>query len=186
MARQADLLMLLQDLDARSPRSRLPSRKKPRGSRTYNEHVHDLGCGQDLTAPITVTDHDDIMVVGQSSSAFRFKQIIVVRSDLKMSPGKTAVQVAHASVAAAEEAREARKRWWAAWMKEGQCKVTVKVETERELLELKAEAEAARLPTALIQDRGLTELPPNTTTCLGIGPAPSDEVDAITGKLRLL
>jgi len=126
------------------------------------------------------------MVAGHEPSEFKFKQVIIVRSDLKMSLGKTSVQVAHASVTAAEETRKKRKRWWDAWMREGQCKVTVRVETERELLELKSEAERAKLPTALIQDRGLTELPPNTITCLGIGPTPSDEVDKITGKLRLL
>jgi len=126
------------------------------------------------------------MVAGKESSTFKFKQAIVVRSDLKMSPGKTAVQVAHASVTAADLARQKRKRWWSAWMAEGQCKVTVRVETERELLQLRARAENADLPTALIQDRGLTELPPGTITCLGIGPASSEIVDAITGKLHLL
>ncbi len=120
------------------------------------------------------------------SSAFEYKQVIVVRTDIKMSKGKMAAQAGHAAVSASEYARKNRPEWWNPWIMEGQCKIAVKVKSEQEILELERKARNAKLPAALIVDRGLTELPPETTTCLGIGPAPADKVDAITGKLSLL
>ena len=120
------------------------------------------------------------------SSSFRYKQVIVMRNDLKMSTGKIAAQAGHAAVSAAEEAKKKFSGWWKAWIAEGQCKIAVRAESEQELLELEKKAKKSKLPTALIVDRGLTELPPSTITCLGIGPAPSFQVDAITGKLPLL
>jgi len=117
---------------------------------------------------------------------FRYKQVIVLRTDLKMSKGKMAAQAGHAAVSAAEEARKNFSDWWKAWMEEGQCKIAVKAGTEQELLELEGKARELKLPSALVIDRGLTELPPGTITCLGIGPAPSSRIDEITGKLPLL
>jgi PTH2 family peptidyl-tRNA hydrolase len=119
-------------------------------------------------------------------SEFRYKQVIVFRSDLKMSKGKIAVQAGHAAVSAAEEARKHCKEWWKAWIEEGQCKIAVKVKSEKELLDLEKQAEELALPCALIIDRGLTEIPPGTITCLGIGPAPAEKIDKITGMLPLL
>jgi len=60
------------------------------------------------------------------------------------------------------------------------------VKSEKELLELQEQVEELGLPCALIVDRGLTEIPPNTVTCLGIGPAPAEKVDKLTGNLPLL
>ena len=117
---------------------------------------------------------------------FRYKQVIAMRTDLKMSRGKIAAQAGHAAVSAAEEARKKHSDWYKAWIAEGQCKIAVKAESEQELLELEKKAKKSKLPTALIIDRGLTELPPETITCLGIGPALSAQIDAITGKLPLL
>jgi len=117
---------------------------------------------------------------------FGYKQVVVMRSDLRMSRGKIAAQAGHAAVSAAEEARKKCSGWWKAWIAEGQCKIAVRAESEQELLEFERKAKRSKLPTALIVDRGLTELPPGTVTCLGIGPAPSAQVDAVTGKLPLL
>jgi peptidyl-tRNA hydrolase, PTH2 family len=114
------------------------------------------------------------------------KQAIVVRSDIKMGKGKVAAQVAHASLSAAEEARDRRPRWYDGWKDGGQAKIVLKVDSEEALRELLKKARSAGLPASLIEDRGLTQLEPGTVTCLGIGPGPEADLDAITGKLKLL
>jgi len=119
-------------------------------------------------------------------SAFKYKQVIVVRADLNMSPGKTAAQASHAAVSAAEKTRNEHPEWWHSWVEEGQRKIIVKVDSEEALLNIEREAKAAGLPSELIHDMGLTELQPGTTTVLGIGPAPSDLLDKVTRKLPLL
>jgi len=117
---------------------------------------------------------------------FEYKQVIVFRSDLKLSKGKLAAQAGHAAVSAAQEAHKRQRDWWDAWLFEGQRKVAVKVKDEKELLALEEQAKELDLPNALIIDKGLTEVPPGTVTCLGIGPAPTEKIDELTGKLPLL
>jgi PTH2 family peptidyl-tRNA hydrolase len=102
---------------------------------------------------------------------FDYKQVIIFRSDLKL---------------AAEEARKRHRTWWEAWLYEGQRKIAVKVKDEKELLEFETFAKDLGLPNALIVDRGLTQIPEGTITCLGIGPAPAELMDRLTGKLKLL
>ena len=103
-----------------------------------------------------------------------------------MGKGKVAVQVGHASVSASEETRRRRPDWWKAWFDEGQRKVVVKVGSESALDELRKDAEELGLVATIIHDSGLTQVEPGTATCVGIGPAPAELVDKITGDLPLL
>jgi len=119
-------------------------------------------------------------------SEFEYKQVLVFRTDLLMSKGKIAAQAGHAAVSAAQDAYQRHKKWWEGWIFEGQKKVAVKVEGEKELGELEQAADDLGLPHALIVDRGLTEVPEGTITCLGIGPAPSRMIDRLTANLKLL
>ena len=112
-----------------------------------------------------------------------YKQCIVSRDDLKLSKGKFAVQVAHAAISAAEWANKGDLE---KWKEGGQKKVVLKVPTLKDLYELKEKARREGLPTALIQDAGLTEIPSGTVTVLGIGPAKGEIIDKVTRDLKLV
>lgn len=114
------------------------------------------------------------------------KQVIVIRKDLKMGTGKLVGQACHASLGASEETKKRDINLWKRWLSEGTKKVIVKVNSLEELLELEKEAKRHRLPNSLVIDRGLTQIPPDTPTSLGIGPAEDEVIDKITGKLKLL
>ncbi len=115
----------------------------------------------------------------------RYKQVIIVRKDLGMSCGKLAVQVAHASLEAAEEARRRIPDIYKEWREEGAKKVVVQVDSESELMELYQEALKRELIAVLIKDAGLTELEPGTLTAVGIGPHENELIDRVTGRLKL-
>ncbi|NQE04973.1 Peptidyl-tRNA hydrolase [ANME-1 cluster archaeon GoMg1] len=118
-----------------------------------------------------------------SKTQKEYKQCIVIREDLKLSKGKAAVQVAHASILSYELATvQSRKNWRA----QGQKKVVLKVNSLAEIYELEKEAKKLGLPVAIVEDAGLTEIPPGTVTAIGIGPANAEEVDKITKDLQLL
>ncbi len=116
----------------------------------------------------------------------KFKLVIVVRDDLKLSPGKLAVQAAHAAVTCSLKCKKGNARWFRSWYEEGQKKVVVKVKGLEELHESKELAENKGLTTSMVIDAGLTELPAGTITCLGVGPGPNEIVDKVTGDLILL
>jgi peptidyl-tRNA hydrolase len=111
------------------------------------------------------------------------KQVIVVNQSLRLPKGKLAAQAAHAAVAAFLEAGESDQ---VGWLAEGMPKVVVAAPAAEDLLRLEAEAAAAGIPAALIEDAGRTVVPEGTITCLGLGPADDERIDQITGALKLL
>jgi PTH2 family peptidyl-tRNA hydrolase len=120
---------------------------------------------------------------GRPEPEFRYKQCLIVRNDIKMSCGKKCAQAAHASIGAFESADKMLRK---AWQAEGQKKVVLRADSERVLFEIKVIAERAGISTSLIQDAGMTEIPPGTITALGLGPAKTEDLDKITGSLSLL
>jgi peptidyl-tRNA hydrolase len=111
------------------------------------------------------------------------KQVIVVNQALRLPKGKLSAQVAHASVGAFLEAGDLARQ---AWLDEGMPKVVLAAPAEADLVRLESLAVEMHLPHCLIEDAGRTVVPEGTLTCLGLGPAPEDQIDRLTGALKLL
>ena len=125
------------------------------------------------------------------------KQVIVIRRDLRMRRGKEIAQGAHAATAWLADLvlqtmrpndvdHLALSPAEQAWLESSFRKVTVKVNSEEELIAVYQKALDAGLVVHLITDRGLTEfggVP--TRTCLAVGPDYDDLIDPVTGDLEL-
>ncbi len=111
------------------------------------------------------------------------KQIIAVNNSLKLPKGKLAAQVAHAAVATFIDASHKARR---AWLSDGMPKVVVKGRDVEELKRLEEATRRQGIPATLITDAGKTVLASGTITALGLGPAKDEELDNLTGGLKLL
>ncbi|MCK5020929.1 MAG: aminoacyl-tRNA hydrolase [Candidatus Peribacteraceae bacterium] len=116
------------------------------------------------------------------------KQVIVIRKDLNMRKGKMVAQGAHASLAAILAKGELKtdadtKEWLAGAF----TKIVVSVDSEESLINIYRMAQLAGLNCALITDAGRTEFDGvPTKTAVAIGPGKAEEIDSITGDLKLL
>jgi PTH2 family peptidyl-tRNA hydrolase len=116
-------------------------------------------------------------------SDFRYKQVIIIRQDLKLPKGKLAAQAAHASVEAVLKSKEKTIK---AWREEGMAKIVLKVKDLEQLTKLFQKAKDNGLTASLITDAGKTVVTPGTKTTIAIGPNEAEEIDKITGELPLL
>lgn len=126
--------------------------------------------------------------MGKSKQPKSIKQVIILRKDLNMSPGKAAAQSCHASLGAALLVKKNHRKHFKNWMADGQTKVVVMVDTEEEMSELhKTISGDTKLDGSwfLVVDAGRTELTGQNVTALGIGPLPASTIDTLTGKLKL-
>jgi PTH2 family peptidyl-tRNA hydrolase len=133
------------------------------------------------------------------------KQVIAVRKDLNMRKGKIAAQVAHASlkvwfdrmipgtpvdsdqIISYRIGNDKLTPEMIEWKENAFTKIVVGAKDEDHIYSLAHQAKEADIPYAIIIDNGMTEFAGNkTTTCIAIGPADSEKIDLITGKLALI
>ena len=139
-----------------------------------------------------------------------YKQIIIVRKDLNMSPGKLAVQVAHASgmfmvsqirrgyfigtgVKYLASVVTVSKNCYNEWIQGSFTKTVLKAKNKNHLLKAKIRAEELGMEEGkeffLIYDECRTELLPEedgkTLTCIGFEPMEESFIDKIGHKYQL-
>lgn len=119
----------------------------------------------------------------------RMKQVLIVRKDLKMRRGKEDSQCGHAALAFTWDTllngKKPRKEV-IQWKEQGQTKITVSVNSEKELVSIFQEAKSMGLEAHIITDAGHTEfggVP--TKTVVAIGPNKESQINKITGGLPL-
>lgn len=125
----------------------------------------------------------------------KIKQVIVMRHDLKMRRGKQIAQGAHASMSflcrrlqnAGSVSLDEFPEDQQLWLRGSFAKVCCRVDSEEALMDIYQQAVDSGLEVHLITDSGRTEFHGQPTrTCLAIGPADAEKIDAITGDLQLL
>tara|TARA_B100000214_G_scaffold365427_1_gene333178 strand:+ start:79 stop:453 length:375 start_codon:yes stop_codon:yes gene_type:complete len=120
------------------------------------------------------------------SSIEEVTMVIVTRKDLKLSSGKLAAQASHAAVNCVLTGQKVSPNLVKKWMENGARKIVCEVQDLNELKMLYGKAREFDLVAELISDAGHTEIPSGTITVLGIGPNLRNEIDKITGDLKLL
>ncbi|KAF9229650.1 peptidyl-tRNA hydrolase II [Gyrodon lividus] len=114
------------------------------------------------------------------------KLVLVVRTDLNMTKGKIAAQYVHATLACYKALTKTNPQLVQHWERTGQAKVALRGSSEDELLELEAIAKSLNLCARSILDAGRTQIAAGSRTVLGIGPAPVNLINQVTGHLKLL
>jgi len=132
------------------------------------------------------------------SKSYNVKQVIILRKDLNMRKGKMVAQGAHASMAALLNRGETKgysdDRYeigmdepMKEWLRGNFAKICVSVDSEEALLFIHGAAKKAGITCSLIKDAGLTEFDGVPTyTAVAIGPGYAEDIDKITGLLKLL
>jgi PTH2 family peptidyl-tRNA hydrolase len=115
-----------------------------------------------------------------------YKQVILVRKDLKLGAGKIAAQVAHAAIGSMNKVLKADEEIIKKWEDEGSRKVVLKVKDMREMKDIENAVKKEKIPYFIVRDAGCTQVKPGTITALSIGPVEENRIDRITEKLKLL
>lgn len=131
------------------------------------------------------------------------KQVIIIRKNFpdgkggvkSMRRGKEIAQGSHASMSfmlkqiqaqGKPENRVHMSKDAIEWIKSGQTKVCLKIDDEKELIDIVNKAKSAGLEAHMIVDAGRTEFDGvPTITCAAIGPNKSIEIDKFTKHLKL-
>ena len=124
----------------------------------------------------------------EKPASFRddYKMTLVVNSSLKMGKGKTSAQCCHACLGAFRRAERMRPDVVRAWSRIGQAKVVLKAESTQELEDLEQVCKALNIPCCLVQDAGRTQIAPGSITVIAVGPGTVEEINEVTGTLKLL
>ncbi len=97
----------------------------------------------------------------------KYKQFVIIPKKPKMSKGKIASQVAHATFMALENQKD--KKLISNWKKKGMCVIVLQCESPIQLFGIAKYLEQWNIPHHLYIDEGITEVNMGTPTALATG-----------------
>ena len=127
-----------------------------------------------------------------------FKQVFIINSDLGMGKGKIAGQVAHAAIYYMEEillyvegqAPENERLFerFVIWREEdhGLMKKIILKTTQADMQKILCDLAVKEIEKFAVYDRGLTQIAPNSFTCIVVEPLEEEKCDELFGHLKLL
>jgi len=103
-----------------------------------------------------------------------YKQFVIVPKKPKMSKGKIASQVAHATFLALEKQRvtplrDRQKYLISQWKETGMCVIVLECDDTEQLVNIASYLDQWKVPNHIYYDEGLTEIRPMTPTALATG-----------------
>ena len=108
----------------------------------------------------------------------------VVRTDLNMSRGKIATQVAHATAELVLYGNHNKCDEW--YTKHNQTKIVLAINNLNDMDTVLCRLLEKKLFVAQVCDIGKTEVPEDTFTCIGVGPVERRAVQKILSGLKAL
>ena len=131
--------------------------------------------------------HETTSQPERSARSRGMKMTVCVRNDISMSSGKVASQVAHACLQLATSSILEQQAIVREWQRSSNEKIVVlQCDSLDGINAIENKAKEIGIPAATISDAGRTEVESGTITCIAVGPAYEDDIDNITGSLRLL
>ncbi len=112
----------------------------------------------------------------------RLKMVLVVRKDMPLTAGDVAAQASEAAVAVIAKTLYSGATnpswidWYNWWSLFGVAKITLRCPDEQSFNELLQAVQTRKLPYSVVASNAV----------LALGPAPAEELDPITGTLKLL
>lgn len=117
------------------------------------------------------------------------KQVILIRSDLKLRRGKECAQVAHAASMWLMMLMKLQLKHGGEisftseeldWINGNYRKIVLNCKSEKTLLSVLEKSTEKKLTVYTVHDNGLTEIPPGTVTALAIGPHEESKFEGLT------
>ena len=112
--------------------------------------------------------------------------VVLVNTSLKMSAGKMAAQVGHATCPKFTIKNILFNSKIRLWQVQGSPKIVLNGQNDEYLKEIQQICKTKSLTARIVKDAGLTQVPAGSITCLGIGPDEAGKIDEVTGHLKLL